>query len=111
MFNAEAIASELKTLNEFEAWLKSKPGDEIVGMIRDSCHCPISTFLRVKSLADLPEVGLHTIGSVVDEGNVYHSLLSSAFVRRIDRTPCPHRNYDVTAAQALEVLAEVRSNA
>ena len=102
------LESELETLAAFERWLNalSENLDDRykVGKARQICGCPLSVFLT-EELGMRVKVGWDAFE--VDDGHVYHTSLTRAFIQQIDETR--KKGEPVTIAQARRALKDARA--
>lgn len=95
--------------SKFERWLKSKPGDHIVGYKRDNCGCPLACFYTEASRGH--EVVISSdrngYGYVINrgDGNRRMPAWADAFAFLVDGEPTEK----ISAGHALKILADVRS--
>jgi hypothetical protein len=87
------------TLVDFELWLKSKNGSDVVGETVASCNCPVFNALRAKGISVLA-VSTFTTDLDPKDDLVTNPSWVSNFIQKIDSLP----QREVTSSQALHVL-------
>lgn len=72
--------------NKFMAWLKTKMPNEIVGVVRDSCGCPLAQFYRQTSGGCEIAIFDSGDGYIADRGYSRHALprWAKRFVFNVD---------------------------
>jgi hypothetical protein len=93
---------------KFEAWLKAKPAEEIVGH-NCNCHaCPLALYYAEASGGSEVVISSHRngFGYVVDRGDGHRRMpaWADAFAFLVDSEA---RGAQITAGKALEILGEV----
>ena len=92
----------LKDPAPFRAWLEAKGQFAIVGKVRNSCECPLASF--IKETRGDSFVRVHEDGFVAGDQSFVLSDWAQAFVRKLD---AGHRkNTRVHAAYALVLLGD-----
>jgi hypothetical protein len=94
-------------LDEFEAWLRGFPQDEIIAISRDCHNCPVAKFLVHQGHSDV----LVSVGAVlIDEEP--HSLpeWTAVLIEHIDLVTENQDTDYVTAQQVLTVLNRVKTS-
>lgn len=89
----------------FVRWLSTKKPDEIVGLSRDSCGCPIARFHNEIGGVEITIFeDANRAGYIVDRGYSRHPLpfWAEVFVSKVDGD----EGKNITASRALEVLGE-----
>ncbi len=99
----QEIEQELETLSGFEAWLRQKPPEEVIGYARTCRICPLAEYLTERYQQRI-EIGSN--GIAIGDGRRPHSSLTWRFVRWVDEWS--NAREPVSAAQALQGLRSAR---
>ena len=75
------IEAEIQSLGAFKEWLEAQGKNNVVGLARSSCGCPLWEFLSTQTEK---KVEIASDGIAIGDGRMRHSRLSYEFMRRID---------------------------